>query len=184
MKFALTLLFTTALADYLDQLDEQAIDRQFASMVADPSYQELNMQVLQEFGRRLGVSSTYLANGTDAPDHIDALDDADLAVRLGDHERAGELYDAVTHESLPAPMRLARAFAGLGEIAYQRGEFEEAAQLLESALAEPTLGHDRGAVVADFAYAPTGKKQTLRSRGKAAAAAPASTDSSSEGQVP
>jgi tetratricopeptide (TPR) repeat protein len=108
-----------------------------------------SMQVLQEFGRRLGVSSTYLANGTDAPDHIDALDDADLAVRLGDHERAGELYDAVTHESLPAPMRLARAFAGLGEIAYQRGEFEEAAQLLESALAEPTLGHDRGAVVTD-----------------------------------
>jgi hypothetical protein len=42
-------LFTTALADYLDQLDEQAIDRQFASMVADPSYQELNIHVLQEF---------------------------------------------------------------------------------------------------------------------------------------
>ena len=42
-------LFTTALADYLDQLDQQAIDRQFAAIAADASYQELNRQVLQEF---------------------------------------------------------------------------------------------------------------------------------------
>ena len=108
-----------------------------------------SMQVLQEFGRRLGVSSTYLANGTDAPDHIDPLDDADLAVRLGDNDRAGRLYHAVTHEPSPAPVRLARAFAGLGEIAFQRGELEEAVQLLESALEEPTLGHDRTAAVTD-----------------------------------
>jgi metal-responsive CopG/Arc/MetJ family transcriptional regulator len=43
------MLFTAALADYLDQLDQQAIDRQFASMEADTIYRELNQQLLQEF---------------------------------------------------------------------------------------------------------------------------------------
>jgi hypothetical protein len=42
-------LFTAALADYLDQLDQQAIDRQFAEMESDTPYQELNMQLLNEF---------------------------------------------------------------------------------------------------------------------------------------
>ncbi len=42
-------LFTTALADYLDQLDRELIDRQFAAMETDASYRELNRQVLQEF---------------------------------------------------------------------------------------------------------------------------------------
>jgi len=42
-------LFTAALADYLDQLDRELIDRQFAAMEADASYQELNRRILQEF---------------------------------------------------------------------------------------------------------------------------------------
>lgn len=42
-------LFTTALADYLDQLDQQAIDQQFASMAGDAPYLELNRRLLQEF---------------------------------------------------------------------------------------------------------------------------------------
>ena len=42
-------LFTAALAEYLDQLDQQVIDRQFAEMAEDSAYQELNLQVLQEF---------------------------------------------------------------------------------------------------------------------------------------
>jgi tetratricopeptide (TPR) repeat protein len=108
-----------------------------------------SMQVLQEFGRRLGLSATYLAVGTDAPDHVDALDDGDLACRLGDHGRAEQIYEAVTREAAPAPVRFARALAGLGEIAFQRGEIEEAAQLLEAALAEPMLGRERASAVAD-----------------------------------
>jgi tetratricopeptide (TPR) repeat protein len=108
-----------------------------------------SMQVLQELGRRLGVSATYLALGTDAPDHIDPLDDADLACRLGDHARAEQIYEAVTVEAAPAPVRVARALAGLGEIAFQRGDPDVAAHLLEAAAAEPALGRERSSAVAD-----------------------------------
>jgi hypothetical protein len=44
-----TTLFTAALADYIDQLDKKLIDRQFAAMDGDTSYQELNKQLLREF---------------------------------------------------------------------------------------------------------------------------------------
>jgi len=108
-----------------------------------------SMQVLQEFGRRLGVSATYLAVGTDAPDYVDALDDGDLACRLGDYLRAGQAYEAVIAEPAPSPARLARAFAGRAEIAFQRGDAEEAAELFETALAEPTLGRERKSAIAD-----------------------------------
>ena len=108
-----------------------------------------SMQVLQELGRRLGVSATYLALGTDAPDHVDPLDAADLACRLGDHRRAEEIYEAVTLEAAPAPVRLARALAGLGEIAFQRGDPDVAAHLLEAAFAEPALGRERTSGIAD-----------------------------------
>jgi tetratricopeptide (TPR) repeat protein len=108
-----------------------------------------SMQVLQEFGRRLGVSATYLAVGTDAPDHVDPLDEGDLARRLGDHQRAQRVYEAVTLEPAPAPVRLARARAGQAEIAFQRGDVERAAQLFEAALAEPTLGRERASAIVD-----------------------------------
>lgn len=108
-----------------------------------------SMQVLQEFARRLGVSATYLAVGTDAPDHVDSLDDGDLACRLGDHQRADQIYEAVTLEPAPSPARLARAFAGRGEIAFQRGDVERAAALFEAALAEPALGRERKSAIAD-----------------------------------
>ena len=108
-----------------------------------------SMQVLQEIGRRLGVSATYLAVGTDAPDHVDPLDDGDLARRLGDLPRAEQVYKAVTGESTPAPARLARALAGQAELAFQRGDLEEAAALFEAALAEPSLGRERTSAIAD-----------------------------------
>ncbi|HVP75050.1 MAG TPA: tetratricopeptide repeat protein [Gaiellaceae bacterium] len=108
-----------------------------------------SMQVLQEFGRRLGVSATYLAVGTDTPDHVDPLDDGDLACRLGDNRRAEQVYEAVTRESAPSPVRLARALAGQAEIAFQRGDVEEAARLFEAALAEPALGRERKSAIAD-----------------------------------
>ena len=43
------MLFTAAIAEYLDQLDQEAIDSQFAKMSQDASYQELNRALLQEF---------------------------------------------------------------------------------------------------------------------------------------
>ncbi len=108
-----------------------------------------SMQVLQELARRLGVSATYLALGTDAPDHVDVLDAADIACRLGDHGLAEQIYEAVTLEPAPAPVRLARALAGLGEIAFQRGDADVAAHLFEAALAEPALGRAGASAIAD-----------------------------------
>lgn len=42
-------LFTAALAEYLDRLDQQAIDSQFAEMAHDVAYQELNLHLVEEF---------------------------------------------------------------------------------------------------------------------------------------
>jgi metal-responsive CopG/Arc/MetJ family transcriptional regulator len=42
-------LFTAALAEYLDQLDQQAIDDQFAEMAEDSAYQTLNLDLIDEF---------------------------------------------------------------------------------------------------------------------------------------
>jgi hypothetical protein len=42
-------LFTRALEEYLDQLDQQAIDSQFADMAGDRAYRELQVRLLDEF---------------------------------------------------------------------------------------------------------------------------------------
>ena len=57
-------LFTAALAEYLDQLDQQVIDSQFAEMAEDSAYQELNLQILQEFA---GADLEALAFRDEAP---------------------------------------------------------------------------------------------------------------------
>ena len=44
--------------DFRDQLDQQAIDRQFAAMAGDAPYQELNMELLQEFAGNDSQAST------------------------------------------------------------------------------------------------------------------------------
>lgn len=42
-------LFTAALAEYLDQLDQQIIDSQFAEMAADAAYRALMLELVHEF---------------------------------------------------------------------------------------------------------------------------------------
>jgi hypothetical protein len=42
-------LFTAAIADYLDQLDEKLIDSQFEAMDNDAAYRDLNLALLDEF---------------------------------------------------------------------------------------------------------------------------------------
>ncbi len=42
-------LFTAAIADYLDQLDEKLIDSQFETMETDVAYRDLNLALLDEF---------------------------------------------------------------------------------------------------------------------------------------
>ena len=57
-------MFTAALAEYLDLLDQQAIDDQFAGMAHDVSYQELNRQLVEEFA---GADYQAEAAGEEAP---------------------------------------------------------------------------------------------------------------------
>jgi tetratricopeptide (TPR) repeat protein len=95
-----------------------------------------SMQVVQEFARRLGVSATYLATGDGSSDQVDPLDDADLAYRLGEDRYAEKIYSQLLEDEKAAPARRARALAGLGEIAYQRGETTD-------------LGRDRTSAIAD-----------------------------------
>jgi tetratricopeptide (TPR) repeat protein len=108
-----------------------------------------SMQLLQEFGRRLGVSPRYLATGADAPDAVDVLDEADLARRLGDEARAEQLYRQVSDEAATAPVRRARADIGLGEVAFQRGEYGTAEAFFELALTSGAIDPAGAATCSD-----------------------------------
>lgn len=95
-----------------------------------------SLQLLREMGRRLGVSEDWLATGVDrdvvAEDRT--LLDAELALRFNELETAEKLYaqalDAATTDG-----ERARSLAGLGQIAFERGEPRGAVQRLEQALA-------------------------------------------------
>ena len=89
-----------------------------------------SLQLLREFGRRLGVSAEFLATGeAEAP--LRPLDEADLMLRLGNKEEAERLFrDAATS---PDAVMQARGESGLGVLAYEEGRLEEAVELLQSA---------------------------------------------------
>ncbi|MGZ8694542.1 MAG: helix-turn-helix domain-containing protein [Gaiellaceae bacterium] len=93
-----------------------------------------SLQLLRELGRRLGVSEDFLATGANraAPDDPRLLD-AELALRLGDEDDAQRLYEEV----LASPWGnedYGCALAGLGELAFQRGNPRDAISAIERAL--------------------------------------------------
>lgn len=91
-----------------------------------------SLQLLREFGRRLGVSAEFLATGeAEAP--LAPLEEAELLLRLGEKEQA-ELAFRTAAASDDASTR-ARGESGLGAIAYEEGRLEEAVDLLHSARA-------------------------------------------------
>ena len=52
-----------------------------------------SLQILREFGKRLGVSADFLATGSPGePDLSSQFLEAEVALRLGDDQRATELY--------------------------------------------------------------------------------------------
>ena len=57
-------LFTAALAEYLDQIDSQVIDTQFAQMANDSAYLDLSLQLVKEFD---GNDRQVLAIRDDSP---------------------------------------------------------------------------------------------------------------------
>jgi tetratricopeptide (TPR) repeat protein len=93
-----------------------------------PSY-----QLLLEFAKRLGTTADFLATGQ-ADQNISAdFLEAEMALRLGDHNRAADLY----HEALlrsDTPSEVAQARLGLGRLELKRGETRAGMELLERAL--------------------------------------------------
>src|SRR5436190_6817717 len=54
-----------------------------------------SLQILHEFARRLDVRPEYLATGQDAGEELSSeLLEAEVALRLGEDERASKLYEA------------------------------------------------------------------------------------------
>jgi tetratricopeptide (TPR) repeat protein len=95
-----------------------------------------SLQLLREMGRRLGVSEDWLATGLDrdllAEDR--KLLDAEIALRFNEFETAEGLYSEALDAATTNDER-ARALAGIGQIAFERGEPRRAIQCLEQALA-------------------------------------------------
>jgi tetratricopeptide (TPR) repeat protein len=93
-----------------------------------------SLQILREFGKRLGVSADYLATGHDGIDDLSTdLLEAEMSLELGDERRAVELYEAA-REGAESPAALARAQLGLGRLALRSAEISDGISLLEEAL--------------------------------------------------
>jgi transcriptional regulator with XRE-family HTH domain/lipopolysaccharide biosynthesis regulator YciM len=91
-----------------------------------------SLQLLREFGRKLGVSAEFLATGAaEAP--LSPVEEAELLLRLGEKEQA-ELAFRTAAASEDSAIR-ARGEGGLAAIAYEEGRLEEAVELLQSARA-------------------------------------------------
>jgi tetratricopeptide (TPR) repeat protein len=121
-----------------------------------------SLQLLREMGRRLGVSEDYLATGLERElgGEDRKLIDAEVTLRLGELDSAATQYDEVLEGATTATVR-SRATAGLGQIAFERGEPRKAIDLLEQAVRiggfeiadQPTLADTLGrayATVDDF----------------------------------
>jgi tetratricopeptide (TPR) repeat protein len=94
-----------------------------------------SLQLLREMGRRLGVSEDYLATGLEreAGGEDRKLLDAEVALRLGELDDASTLYAEVRASATTNTIH-SRALAGLGQLAFERGEPRRAVELLEEAL--------------------------------------------------
>jgi tetratricopeptide (TPR) repeat protein len=120
-----------------------------------------SLQLLRELGRRLNVSEDYLATGaTPSPSRAGELAQADVALRLDELDVAADLYSRLLEGGAADPER-ADACAGLGQVAFRRGQPREAIRLLEEArdLPDPT----RRAATADTlgrAYAMVGELES------------------------
>jgi tetratricopeptide (TPR) repeat protein len=115
-----------------------------------------SLQLLRRLAERIGADADELASGVARPKN-DVLLDAELALRLGDQAEA-ELAFRNALESGNPSLRV-RALAGLGQLAFDRGDHREAIALLEEAdTARSTSSSDIS--IADTlgrAYALTGE---------------------------
>ena len=120
-----------------------------------------SLQLLRELGRRLGVTEDYLATGDDldAVRADDRLVEAEVALRLDDLDTAESLYAAVAEGGADDEEHGA-ALAGLGQLAFRRGDPRRAIELFESAIGLYGLDERDHPAVADTlgrAYAMVGE---------------------------
>jgi tetratricopeptide (TPR) repeat protein len=92
-----------------------------------------SLQLLRELGRRLGVSEDFLATGTDPQRRQGLALEAEVALRLDELDLAESLYRGMLEEAAEDDMK-ATAFAGLGQVAYRRGDPRLAIEHFETAL--------------------------------------------------
>jgi len=116
-----------------------------------------SLHLLRELARRLNVSEEFLAWGKQAAEELDSLQEAELALRLDEQERAESLY----REALESDdkKRRTEALVGLGRLAFRNGQSPQAIELLEQALEQAgTPGIENQALVEALgrAYAEVG----------------------------
>jgi tetratricopeptide (TPR) repeat protein len=98
-----------------------------------------SLQILHEFAKRLGVTPEFLATGRpDGEDLSSELLEAEVALRLGDDDRAAQLYEAARGDA-DSPASLARVQLGLGRLALRRHEIAQGIFLLEDAVGSGEL---------------------------------------------
>jgi tetratricopeptide (TPR) repeat protein len=93
-----------------------------------------SLQILHEFARRLGVTPEYLATGRPEGEDVSSeLLEAEVALRLGNEERAAQLYEEA-RANADSAAALARVQLGLGRLALRRDEVVQGIALLEKAV--------------------------------------------------
>jgi tetratricopeptide (TPR) repeat protein len=92
-----------------------------------------SLQLLRELGRRLEVSEDFLATGSDPQERDRAALEAEVALRLDDLDLAEGLYTALLADAHDDAEQAA-AYAGLGQVAYRRGDPRLAIEHFETAL--------------------------------------------------
>ncbi len=92
-----------------------------------------SLQLLRELGSRLGVSEDFLATGSDPQQRVGALLEAEVALRLDELDLAESLC-AELLGGAPGDDERAQAYAGLGQVAYRRGDPRLAIENFETSL--------------------------------------------------
>jgi tetratricopeptide (TPR) repeat protein len=119
-------------------------------------------RILGELARRLDVTEEYLATGADTtPERL--LEDAELALRLDDVQRAAKLFEQALADARDKRER-SRAWEGLAHVSFRSGDPSLAVELFERAL---TLGgeevYERPTLAENLARAYASKGDLARS---------------------
>jgi tetratricopeptide (TPR) repeat protein len=120
-----------------------------------------SLQLLRRLAERLGADADELASGMPLR-AIDPLLDAELALRLDEVDDAEKGFREALE--FPDPRSRARAEAGLGQLAFRRGDHREAVNRLEKAAAGPLTRIGRIAVADSLgrSYAMLGRLDDAR----------------------